>query len=279
MAAVGMLVLVGLIVAVSHGDRHNPMSIEPVAIGHIHGIGIDPADGRLYIGAHLGVFAVSRDGDVKPVGRERFDTMGFTVAGPNRFLASGHPDLTSDRAPHLGLIESADAANNWTTLSLEGEADFHALEAAEDRTWGADSVGGRLLTSNNDRRWDLVADGEFIDVAVDPTDSERTLATDQSGRLRAYTASGIEQNMPDGPMLTYLDWPGRDELIGLASDGAVHRSRDQGATWEKVGVVPGQPSAFEAGAQAWYAASDSGLYLSSDRGRSWTPLFEFGDAS
>lgn len=289
---IGVVLLAALVVALSRGDKHSNPTAGPLtaAVGHIHGIGIDPADGRLYIGAHEGVFLVDTDGidvvdvvdgvdgtvgGVRPVGEDRFDTMGFTVAGPNRFLASGHPGMTSDRPPHLGLIESEDAADTWRTLSLEGEADFHALESAGRRTWGADSIGGRLLTSNDAERWTPVANGQFIDIAVDPADAARTLATNPTGQLRAYTADGDEQLVPNAPALTYLDWPVPQELAGLAPDGTVYLSRDRGTTWETTGTVPGRPSAFEVDTRAWYAASDIGLYTSTDHGGTWAPLFEY----
>lgn len=278
--AVGLLLLAVLLVALGRGDQHSDAPAETAAtpVGHIHGIGVDPADGRLYIGAHLGVFAVTPDGSAQPVGNQRHDTMGFTVAGPNRFLASGHPDLTSDDSPHLGLIESDDAAQTWTTLSLEGEADFHALEVVEDRIWGADSLNARLLTSADGRQWKPVAAGQFIDVAVNPADPDRALVTDQTGRLRAYNAAGEEQDLPAAPNLTYLGWAGPEQLVGLAADGTVHHSRDQGVTWQTTGTVPGQPSAFETHDRGWYAASDAGLYISTDTGHTWTPLLEYGDA-
>lgn len=278
--ALGLLLVMGLVLALSRMDRGSDPDLETAAtpIGHIHGIGIDPADGRLYIGAHLGVFGVSPDGVVEPVGEQRHDTMGFTVAGPNRFLASGHPDLTSDGPPHLGLIESDDAAETWTTLSLEGEADFHALEAVKGRIWGADSLNARLVTSVDGRRWEPVAEGQFGDVAVNPADPGRALATDQTGRLRAYDSDGGEQDLPAAPVLIYLDWVGPDQVVGLAPDGTAHLSRDRGATWQAAGTVPGQPSALEADDRGWYAASDTGLYVSTDSGDTWTPLLQYSDA-
>ena len=279
----GLLLVVVTLVLVARSDSHSdaPEAVDgaggPVEVGHIHGIGVDPADSRLYIGAHQGVFAVGADGTVQPAGTERFDTMGFTVAGPGRFLASGHPQLDSDRPNHLGLFESSDTADTWASTSLAGEADFHALESNSSRIWGADSVGARLLTSTDGREWDLLADGQFIDVAADPSDPERTLATDATGQLRSFTATGVEDGVPDAPVLTYFDWPTDDVLAGLAPDGTTLLSRDQGTTWQTRGTVPGNPSAFEADADggAWYAASDAGLFTSTDDGASWTPLFTY----
>jgi hypothetical protein len=56
------------------------------------------------------------------------DTMRFTVAGPDRFLGSGHPDFQKDPdlPPLLGLIKSEDAGQTWEPVSMLGEADFHS---------------------------------------------------------------------------------------------------------------------------------------------------------
>lgn len=62
--------------------------------------------------------------------------MALTVVGRDRFLASGHPDPRDPRLrrrgrpPLLGLIESTDAGRPWSSISLLGDADFHALAAA-----------------------------------------------------------------------------------------------------------------------------------------------------
>lgn len=65
------------------------------AVGHVHGLGVDPADGTLYVASHYGVFGVEGDEGGRVADRWQ-DTMGFTIVGPGRFLGSGHPDLTED---------------------------------------------------------------------------------------------------------------------------------------------------------------------------------------
>lgn len=40
------------------------------------------------------------------------DLMGFTVAGPDRFLASGHPGPGADLPEPLGLVESRDGGQS-----------------------------------------------------------------------------------------------------------------------------------------------------------------------
>jgi hypothetical protein len=227
----------------------------------------------VYFGAHYGMFKVSESGDVVPVGRVRNDTMAFTVVGTNHFLASGHPDLTSDQPVHLGLIESTDAAESWNPVALSGEADFHALEATAERTWGIDAVAGRLLTSPDRVSWTSVAQGQFIDLAPDPTDADRVLVTTGNGQLRAHTDHrGFSVVLAGAPVLAFIDWPAPDELVGLAPDGGVALSIDGGATWNKVGQVPGQPTALEVTSGRWYAATDQGLFESTDGGRAWASV-------
>lgn len=94
---------------------------------HVHGLGIDPADGSLFIASHTGRFRVGKDSRKAVRVEDRYqDTMGFSIVGPNRFLGSGHPDAREQELPPLlGLIESTDAGRTWQPISLLGEADFH----------------------------------------------------------------------------------------------------------------------------------------------------------
>ncbi|MGH2838494.1 MAG: F510_1955 family glycosylhydrolase, partial [Thermoleophilaceae bacterium] len=59
---------------------------------HVHGLGVNPADGALFIATHTGLYRAP-DGELaaERVGDRYQDTMGFTVTGPDSFLGSGHP--------------------------------------------------------------------------------------------------------------------------------------------------------------------------------------------
>ena len=76
--------------------------------------------------------------------------MGFTVLGPRTFLGSGHPDFRKDPdlPPRLGLIRTEDAAETWSTVSLTGRADLHALDVAAGTLYAADSATGQLLAES-----------------------------------------------------------------------------------------------------------------------------------
>jgi hypothetical protein len=244
-------------------------------VGHVHGLGTDPADGTVYVAAHYGVFRIDADGGLQRVADRWQDTMAFTVVGPRHFVASGHPDPAEDQPSSLGLIESRDAALTWKSLSLAGEADFHALEAGADRTWGYDSVSGQLLTSTDQRQWDAVAASQVVDLAADPDDPDRVLATTPTGTLVGYRADGSEPETVAAPAMFLVDWPEADLLVGIGADGALQRSDDAGRTWTSAGRAPGEPHALEITEDAWHVASSSGLYVSNDQGSTWNNVFTY----
>lgn len=175
----------------SAGDEHQ--------VGHIHGLGIDPADGTLYAAGHYGVFRIDEDGVPTRIAERWQDTMAFTVTGPHTFLGSGHPGLREDLPPHLGLIESTDAAETWEPLSLQGEADFHALEVVDDRVFGYDSASGKILTTTDRTTWETVTTGQFIDLAPVPGKTDRILATTGNGELVEITPPGRPRPSPAHP--------------------------------------------------------------------------------
>ncbi|MGH2716218.1 MAG: F510_1955 family glycosylhydrolase, partial [Thermoleophilaceae bacterium] len=151
---------------------------------HVHGLGVNPADGALYIATHTGMYRVA-EGERKAerVADRYQDTMGFTIVGPNRFLGSGHPDLRDDLPPLLGLIESTDAGESWEPISLLGEADFHVLRFGGNRVYGYDASNDRLLVSaDRGRTWnELERPGLLVDLAVDPSNERRIVATSEEG--------------------------------------------------------------------------------------------------
>jgi hypothetical protein len=115
---------------------------------HVHGLGIDPADGALFIATHTGMYRVEEgERAAERVGDNYQDTMGFTIVGPDRLLGSGHPDERDDLPPLLGLIESTDSGETWEPVSLLGEADFHVFRIAGSRVYGYDASNDRLLVS------------------------------------------------------------------------------------------------------------------------------------
>ena len=98
---------------------------------HVHGVGRDPGTGSLLLATHEGLFRFDEKGRRERVG-PIIDLMGFTIAGPNHYYASGHPNVVMELPQPMGLIESIDGGKTWKVLSRGGESDFHALTRAGD---------------------------------------------------------------------------------------------------------------------------------------------------
>lgn len=244
---------------------------------HVHGLGINPADGSLLIATHTGTYAVAAEEKrAHRIGDGFQDTMGFTVVGPDHFLGSGHPDVQGateqNLPPHLGLIESRDGGETWQSVSLLGEADFHVLRVAEQRIYGYDASNDRLLVSRDGgRRWrELNRPAPLLDLAVDGADPLHLVASGQGG-LYASVNEGRTWRLI-ARRLGFLAWPADDRLYLVDGRGAVVRSADAGRTWVRVGDVGGEPGAFLAvTARELYVALHDGTILQSrDGGRSWT---------
>ena len=242
---------------------------------HVHGLGVDPADGRLYAAAHTGLFRVADDTAPERVAGRLHDVMGFAVVGPGEFLASGHPDPRQDLPAHLGLLRSTDAGTTWEAVSLLGEADFHALAAGGDRVYGWDSSRSRLLASRDrGATWERVQPGlaQVHALAVDPADPDVVLAADGRGQV-LRSADGLVTVEPVAPAGTavLLSWDADAGLVAADAQGRVRHSGDGGATWEERGSLGGAPAALLATPQRLVAATHTDVLESTDGGRAWSP--------
>jgi hypothetical protein len=239
---------------------------------HVHGLGVNPADEALFIATHTGLYRVDQgERKAERVGDRYQDTMGFTIVGPNRFLGSGHPDLRDDLPSLLGLIESTDGGESWEPISLLGDADFHVLRFAGNRVYGYDASNDRLLVSaDRGRSWtELERPGPLIDLAVDPSNGRRIVATTEEGLFESR--DGGETWSKIGEAAGLLAWPTRDRLYLVAGGGQVFGSGDGGRRLRHLGEIGGQPAAFLArGTDELYVALHDGtIKRSTDGGSTW----------
>jgi hypothetical protein len=245
---------------------------DPPAITHIHGLGVNPADGSVYAATHSGLFRI-RDGRATIVANRYQDTMGFTVVGADHFLASGHPDLREDLPPLLGLLESRDAGKTWAKKSLLGDADFHVLRFAHGRVWGYDSTSSKLMVSGDGKRWDTRSASVVRDFAVSPDSPDVVIAS--NGEMLAESTDGGRTweriDSPDGPLL--LSWEKQKDLWLLNVQGLVYRSADSGRTWDKRGEFRDEPQAFLVDGDVLYGATHNEVLSSMDGGKSWRSIY------
>jgi hypothetical protein len=274
----GLLVGVGVFALARNDDGAGGNDSVDAGPVHVHGLGINPANQTLMVATHTGTYRVAPNAQkAERVGKSRQDTMGFTVAGPNYFLGSGHPDIgeavEKNLPPLLGLIESRDAGATWQPVSLSGEADFHVLRFAGRRVYGYDASNDRLLVSRDKgRTWTEVRrPAPLLDLAVDPTDADRAVATGAGGLY--LTRDGGRTWKRLALTVGLLGWPSPRRLYLVDANGSVLLSTDVGKRWATVGSVNGQPAAFLAqnDEELYVALHDGTIEQSKDAGRSWSP--------
>ena len=273
LGALAVLVLAAVLVRIG-GDNGSSADAGHV---HVHGLGVNPADGALFVATHTGLFrAGSGESTSARVGDNYQDTMGFTVVGRDRFFGSGHPDARADLPPLLGLIESTDAGRTWTPVSLLGEADFHVLRSSGDRVFGYDVTNDRLLVSDDaGRSWaEVERPGPLLDLVVDPEKENNVLATAAGplGNGLYGSRDGGKTWRHLGDSVGLLAWTASDRLFLVDGRGDVFASRDRGLTFERRGGVDGEPAAFlgQDADELYVALHDGTIMRSTDGGRTWS---------
>ena len=242
---------------------------------HIHRLQEVPGTSALYVATHTGLFKV--DGaEIQRVGDATHDLMGFTVAGRQDLLASGHPDLRVDelmvdgKPPLFGLAHSTEG-ETWKPLSLLGDVDFHALVTAHDQVYGLDSQTGALMVSRDRKTWETRSEGlPFSDIAVSPDDQNVLVAAAQDGLARSDDG-GRSWKKVASQRAAYLSWSA-EGLFAASPEGGVARSADGGKTWQPLGSTGGPPAALLVTDEAMFVAvHEAGIKRSTDGGQT----FEF----
>jgi len=239
---------------------------------HIHGLGVDPGSGSLYVATHYGLFRAAKDQTrLERMGESRQDIMGFSVVGSRRFIGSGHPDPSENQPANLGLIESRDGGKSWKNISLLGEADFHVLRSAGRQVYGFNGATAELMVSSDGgREWARRRPpAAMFDLAIDPADRQRVVVSTERGVFGSMNAGkGWRPLRDDAAGL--LAWPTADSLFLVDGQGQVSRSSDAGKTFKAVGSIGAQPSAFVSDGDELYAALANGNVLrSTDGGANW----------
>lgn len=251
---------------------------DEMVLGHVHGLGVDPADDTLYVASHYGVFRVE-DGSAERVADRWQDTMGFVVVGPGHFLGSGHPDERENLPPSLGLVESTDAGETWEPVSLLGEADLHSIELVGDVIYAYDSTSQTLIVTNDGQRWHAIAQLlPILDIAVDPAVNDTVYATTSTGELVRSTQGAEPSPVYDAPSgLVAIDWQPDGPLVGVTKDGTVMTSSDGESDWTEAGRLDGAIQALDVSPGRWHAATETGVYESTDDGATWDVVLEPGE--
>ena len=239
---------------------------------HIHGLGVDPGSGALYVATHFGLFRAAKgETKLQRMGASRQDIMGFSVIGPRRFIGSGHPDPSQNLPPDLGLIESRSGGKHWSNISLLGEADFHVLRSSGKRVYGFNGATGKLMVSSDGgHAWtEHTPPAALFDLAISPSDDQRVVASTERGVFLSRN-SGKTWRPLRNDVAGLLAWPASGSLFLVDGQGGVSRSTDAGQSFNVVGSIGGPPSAFVGDDTDLYAALGDGTVVrSTDGGTSW----------
>jgi hypothetical protein len=279
------LVIAALVLALAfvftRDNSPAPVSLPDLAAAdpgpiHVHGLGVNPKDGSLFIATHTGLWRTAAgETQAERVGDHMQDTMGFTIIGADRFLGSGHPDQQQYREeglpPLLGLIESTDGGESWQPISLLGEADFHVLRSRGSRVYGFDATNQRLMFSRDaGRTWaERRPPAPLADMAVNPSSPSHLIASGEAGLWKS--ASEGRAWTFDGGKMGLLAWPVDTRLYLVTTSGQARMSRDRGEHWTSVGDVGGEPAALlaQSSQELYVALHDGTVKRSPDGGRTW----------
>lgn len=240
---------------------------------HVHGLSMDPRDpDRLLLATHHGLLALDpATGEATPVGESRQDFMGFSVAGPDRFLASGHPE----EGGNSGVLLSADGGATWSRIAegAEGPVDFHQMtvSAADPRTlYGA--YGGSLQRSRDGgATWEVVgpAPEGLIDLAASSLDPDRLHAATETGLLTSGDGGASwAPAHPAGAPATFVEAGPDGTIHAFVLGEGLLRAEEPGLDWTLVSEPLGGEYLlhFATDGTRAFAVTGSGALLASDDG-------------
>jgi hypothetical protein len=254
---------------------------------YVGSLSVDPEAGTLMIGTGLGLLRLEEGATrAKPLEGELTTPEGsgtispnlvLRYTGPGQLIASGHPkDGGSGLPENLGLIRSEDEGATWTSVSLLGQEDLHALDARGDVVAGQPVEAARVLVSDDGGKTfeERTPPSVPIDVDLDPADPRRIALTTADGVFISTDAGGSWRQRDVATTETHLAWSETGPLYRIDASGGVQVSEDGGQSWKPAGNAGGSPSTITVDAKGrLYAALAGGsIVRSADGGRSFREL-------
>jgi len=251
----------------------------------IGSIAVDPSDGTVMLGTGLGLFRVDKGakeaervtGEMQTGDGSGQISSNLVVryAAPKDLLGSGHPDGGS-LPENLGLMRSPDHGASWAPVSQLGKADFHILQAAQDRVVAvnADAKEIQISTDGGKTFASKTPPDTPVDVAFDAGDPKRMVVATKQGVFTSANEGG-SWRARDPTQTQQLAWGAPDALYRADPGGSIKRSTDGGESWDEVGNV-GAPAVNELAIDAdgaLYASVPGGeVKRSTDGGATWVRL-------
>jgi photosystem II stability/assembly factor-like uncharacterized protein len=269
-------------------------SISYQSHNHIHGLGYDSKNNRLFIATHYGIF-VWKEGKLFQLGQSRDDFMGFSLH-PSNFdviYTSGHPKSGGN----MGVMKSEDGGVSFKQIfrGLSGETvDFHSMivsPANPSILYGW--FDGRLYrTKNSGKHWEFAGAQGLPSkglcwgapcFSADGGDERTVYSGTLNGLLVSrdfgdqWTSAGSDVGGIGGIGVNSRNSKnifGFTEKLGLAI------SQDAGKSWKRVNEGPKlSPKEFifafafdPSNANRIFAATGEQIFQSTDAGKSWNKI-------
>jgi hypothetical protein len=233
------------------------------SVSHIHQVKI--VENKILVLTHEGLYELVKKNDMKLVGKEKLDVMGFTTLGKAMY-ASGHPAQGSKALNPMGLVKSIDGGLSWEAISLVGKVDFHFLEGAGSDLYGADSQSGNLMYSaDSGKKWRSFGANTFEDIAVSPKMSGMAIALKNSELFLTENAFKTSSKIKSVLKFTQIEW--RNSGLYALSGNSLYKSTNKGGTWTEFSKFKGAPGILSASDQMILVTVGSDIHTSSSAGQ------------
>jgi hypothetical protein len=252
---------------------------------------VDPGDGTLIAGTGLGLYRLPPGARrAKPFDGELTTPSGsgpispnlvLRFTGPGELIASGHPKDPGSALPeNLGMIRSDDGGATWTSVSLLGEEDLHALDVRGDVVAGQPVEAARLVVSGDGGKTfeERTPPAAPLDLDLDPEDPRRIAITTADGLFVSRDGGGSWRQRDVLTTETLLAWSETGPLYRVDAAGIVQVSEDGGERWEQAGNAGGPPTTVTVDAEGrlYVALAGARIVRSSDGGKSFKELARLG---
>jgi hypothetical protein len=238
------------------------------SVSHIHQVKV--VEKKMLVLTHEGLYELVGKNEMKLVGKEKLDVMGFTALGKTLY-ASGHPAQGSKAPNPIGLVKSIDGGLSWKAISLVGKVDFHFLEGAGTDLYGADSQSGNLIYSaDSGKKWRSLGANTFEDIAVSPDMPGMAIALKNSELLLTENAFKTSSKIKSALKFTQVEW--RNSGLYALSGNSLYKSTNQGRTWIELSKFKGTPEILSASDQLILVTVGSDIYTSKNEGKKFQVL-------
>jgi photosystem II stability/assembly factor-like uncharacterized protein len=238
------------------------------SVSHVHHLKV--VANKVLVLTHEGLFELVGKNDLKLVGKERIDVMGFVSLG-NVLVVSGHPAIGSSMPNPIGVMKSLDGGLTWKSLSLSGKVDFHYLEGSGNDLYGADSQTGKLMYSaDSGMTWKTLGANTFTDISVSPKKSGTAIAIADSELVLTKNAFKSTTKIESTHKITQIEW--RESGLYALSGGSLLKSTNTGKTWTKLTKFTGVPGILSVSDQLILVTIGSNIYTSNNDGKSFKKI-------